>query len=87
LGGTRPLVNENKLVIASELRRTDHPMTSSEIRDVLGEIMPLAAVEYHLSTLVEAGGAKPLFGPEIYFQAVSQGAAPPALTEPKRAEP
>ncbi len=82
-----PLVNENKLAIAAELWRTGHPMPSSEVREVLGETMPLAAVEYHLSTLVMAGVVKPLFGPEIYFQSVSQGAVPLALTESKRTEP
>jgi hypothetical protein len=87
LGGARPLVNENKLAIAAELWRTGHPMSSSEVREVLGEIMPLAAVEYHLSTLVMAGVAKPLFGPEIYFQSVPHGAMPSALTESKRTEP
>lgn len=83
----RPVVNENKLSIATKLRRTGHPMTSGEIRDVLEEEMPLAAVEYHLSTLVKVGVAQPLFGPEIYFQHVSQGAVPSALTESKRTEP
>jgi len=87
LGGARPVANENKLVIASELRRTGHPMTSSEIREVLDEAVPLVAIEYHLSTLVKAGIAKPLFGAEIYFQAVSQGAVPSALAESKRTEP
>jgi hypothetical protein len=60
-------VSENKLAVAAEMKKAGHPVTAEEMYEVLAELMPLAALEYHLSTLVMAGVAKPLFGPEIYF--------------------
>jgi hypothetical protein len=69
--GVRLPLNENKLAIATQLGEVDHPMTAGEIQEALGELLPLSAIEYHLSTLVVIGIAKPLFSPEIYFERVS----------------
>lgn len=76
LGDGRSLINETKLAIVAEMQRVGHPVTSEEMHAVLGEAKPLAAIEYHLSTLVSAGFAKALFGPDIYFQLVTQGGMP-----------
>jgi hypothetical protein len=80
-------VNKNKLAIFAEMERLGYPVAAGEIQEGLEELLPLAAIEYHLSTLVMTGAAKPLFGPEIYFEAVSQGVVPLALTESKRTKP
>jgi hypothetical protein len=76
-------VSERKLAIADAMERAGHPVTSEEMQEALENSMPLAAIEYHLSTLVSAGAARVLFGSEVYFQSVSQGAVPPALSESK----
>jgi hypothetical protein len=93
-GSTRP-VSETKLAIAAELWRSGLPMTSGEVREALETLLPLAAVEYHLCTLVETKVAEVVIGPELHFQfvpssgrpGVLQRAVPSALTESKRTEP
>jgi hypothetical protein len=82
----RPIVSETKLAIAAEMERAGRRVTSEEMREALEAALPLAAIEYHLSTLVVAGVAKAIFGPEVEFQHISQGAVPSALAEPKRAK-
>ena len=77
----------NKLAILSAMERTGCPMASTEIQEELEELLPLGAIEYHLSTLAAVRLIRPLYGPEIYFEYLRRGAVPLALTEPKRAEP
>jgi hypothetical protein len=62
-------------------------MTSGEIQEELEELLPLAAIEYHLSTLVAVRLIRPLYGPQVYFEHLGKEAAPSALTESKRTEP
>ena len=45
----------------------DRPMTSAELYAVWDGTKPLQAIEYHLSTLVKAGVAEVVFGPELHF--------------------
>lgn len=85
LGGARPLVT--KLKILNVLERLGYPASAEEIQEELEELPPIGAIEYHLSTLVAVRLARPVYGPEIYFETVSQGAVPSALTESKRTEP
>lgn len=48
----------------------DHPMTSAELYAIWDGTKPLQTIEYHLSTLVMAGVAEVVFGPELHFQLV-----------------
>jgi len=45
----------------------DRPMTSAELYGIWDGTKPLQAIEYHLSTLVKAGVAEVVYGPELHF--------------------
>lgn len=85
LGGARPFVN--KLSILRAMERLGYPASTEEIQEELEELLPLAAIEFHLSTLAAVRLVRPLYGPEIYFEYLRRGAVPSALTESKRTEP
>jgi hypothetical protein len=90
-----PIANETKLQIISVMGVVGEPISAEELWGLWGGRKPQAVFDYHLCTLVKAGVARLVSGPELRFaptgQADSapfsttyQGAVPPALAEEKR---
>jgi hypothetical protein len=88
-------VSETKALMIAVMGEFDRPMTSAELYAVWDGTKPLQTIEYHLSTLVKAGVAEVVFGPELHFcltaasgktRVASQEAVPSALTKSKRTE-
>ncbi len=50
----------------------DRPMTSAELYAIWDGSKPLEVIEYHLDTLVKAGVAEVVLGPELHFQLVPE---------------
>jgi len=68
LACARSRVNETKATIIAVMREIDRPVASKELHSIWSEDKPLATFEYHLSTLVMAGVAELVIGPELYFR-------------------
>ena len=66
------VVQETKLGIAALMRELARPVTAGELRLLLGKAKRLCALEYHLCTLVKAGIAKVISGPELRFVLTAQ---------------
>jgi hypothetical protein len=62
------IVTETKLGIVSEMQRLDRPIFAQELYEIWGGRKPQATFDYHLSTLVQAGVAEVLIGPELSFR-------------------
>jgi predicted HTH transcriptional regulator len=69
----RSRVHEAKTAIVAEMRALDRPVTSQELHARLDRAWSLEAIEYHLSTLVKAGVAEIVFGPELRFRLTEGG--------------
>lgn len=89
-----PIVNETKLQIIAMMGVVDNPIAAEELWALWGCRKPRAIFEYHLCTLVRAGIAKVISGPELRFALAAQraltalqGAVPQALAESKRTRP
>lgn len=65
LGTARPLVNGTKVAIIAVMSEFDRPMTSAELYAIFDGERSLKAIEYHLSTLVEAKVAEVVYGLEL----------------------
>jgi hypothetical protein len=79
------VVNQTKLAIAAVMQEVDRPVTSGELQMIWAEHKDLKIFEYHLSTLVKAGVAEVVYGPELYFRLVSKGqAGEPSVRERRR---
>ena len=66
--GARSRFNETKASVIAVMGELDRPVTSSELHAIWHGEKPLATFNYHLSTLVKAGVAEVVFGPELHFQ-------------------
>ncbi len=62
------VVNETKVGIVAVMRELDIATTSSELHAIWDKSKPLAVFDYHLSTLVRAGIAEIVSGPELRFR-------------------
>lgn len=94
--GVRPCVNETRALIVAVIGQFGRSMSSAELCAIWDGTKPLQVIEYHLSTLVKAGVAEVVYGPELRFCLVAieweseshpSGAVPSALAECKRTEP
>ncbi len=90
-----PIVNETKLQIISMMGVVGSPVSAEELWALWGGRKPQAVFDYHLCTLVKAGAARLVSGPELRFAPAGeagsgpfsttyQGAVPLALAEEKR---
>jgi hypothetical protein len=62
------VINETKVSIVAVMRQLDRAITSHELYSIWGKRKPLAVFDYHLSTLVRAGVAQLISGPELRFR-------------------
>ena len=62
------VVNETKAGIVAVMHELDRSTTSGELHAIWGRSRPLAVFDYHLSTLVRAGVAEIISGPELRFR-------------------
>lgn len=60
-------MNETKALMIAVMGEFDRPMTSAELYAIWDGTKPLQVIEYHLSTLVKAGVAEVVYGPELHF--------------------
>lgn len=60
-------MSETKILMIAVMGEFDRPMTSAELYAIWDGTKPPRAIEYHLSTLVKAGVAEVVFGPELHF--------------------
>lgn len=67
-----PVVHETKLGVAALMRELNRPVTAGELYLLLGRAKRLRVLDYHLCTLVRAGVAKVVNGPELRFVLTSQ---------------
>lgn len=72
LVGAWPPVSEMKLAIVAAMQELGRAATSAEIYGMLDGTRSLSVIEYHLSTLVGAGVAELVFGPELHFRLTPQ---------------
>jgi hypothetical protein len=72
LAGARPVVSETKLAIVAVMQELDRPITSTELQVIWAGHKDLKIFEYHLSTLVTAGIAEVVYGPELHFRLVKR---------------
>jgi hypothetical protein len=90
-----PIVNETKLQIIAMMGVVDSPITAKELWVLWSGRKPQAIFDYHLCTLVKAGVAELVGGPELHFafarevgsrpfSTTYQGAVPLALVEEKQ---
>jgi hypothetical protein len=65
---TPTVVNKTKLGIVGLMRDLSRPVTAGELYSILGRgARRLGVLDYHLCTLVRAGVAKVVGGPELRF--------------------
>jgi|GEM_PF-2053827 len=72
-----PIVNETKLHIIAVMGELARPVTAAGLHTLWGGRKPLSVFDYHLCTLVKAGVAEVVLGPELRFR----------LTDEVRAQP
>lgn len=72
LVGVWPPVSETKLAIIAAMKELDRALTSAEVYGMLDGTRSLTGIEFHLSTLVKAGVAELVFGPELHFRLTPQ---------------
>lgn len=57
-----------KAAIVAVMRELDRPVSAEGLHGIWGKAKPLAAIDYHLATLVKAKVVEVVFGPELHFQ-------------------
>ena len=62
------VVNETKAGIVAVMQELDRTATSAELYAIWDGTKPLAVFDYHLCTLVRAGMAEVVSGPELRFR-------------------
>jgi hypothetical protein len=67
------VVHETKLGIVGLMRELSRPVTAGELFSLLGRVKRLCALDYHLCTLVKAGVASLIGGPELRFSLAVPG--------------
>jgi hypothetical protein len=67
------VVNETKLGIVAFMRDLSRPVTAGELFSLLDRAKRLDVLDYHLCTLVRAGVAKMVSGPELRFVLANLG--------------
>jgi hypothetical protein len=66
-------VNETKQAIVAVMREMGHPVSAEELYVLWKGTKNQAVFDYHLSTLVKAGIAKLVIGPQLRFCLVHAG--------------
>ncbi len=67
-GASAPgIINETKAAIVAVMQELDRPSTSHELYTIWGGRKHPSVFDYHLSTLVRAGFAEIIVGPELRF--------------------
>lgn len=66
------VVHEAKLGIVALMCELGGPVTAGELYSLLGKAKRLRVLDYHLCTLVRAGVAKVVSGPELRFVLAAQ---------------
>lgn len=64
-------VYETKLAIVAVMQELDRPVSSIELQMIWAEHKDLKLFEYHLRTLVKAGVAEVVHGPELHYRLVN----------------
>jgi hypothetical protein len=63
-----PIVNETKLHIIAVTGELDRPVLAAELCAFWSRSKSLSVFDYHLCTLVKAGVAEVVIGPELHFR-------------------
>jgi hypothetical protein len=63
-----PIVNETKLRIIAEMGKRGQPVSAAELYALWDGSKKLSVFDFHLSTLVRAGIAELVSGPELRFR-------------------
>lgn len=80
------VVNETKVGIVAVMQELGRPTTSHELYAIWGRSKPEAVFDYHLSTLVRAGFAEIIIGPELRFRLKATVAVSPVVLQGRGAE-
>jgi hypothetical protein len=80
------VVNETKAGIVAEMQELGRAITSPELHAIWGKSKPLSVFDYHLSTLVRAGFAELIIGPELRFRLTAGVAVIPNALQGRGAE-
>jgi hypothetical protein len=73
--------NETKAGIIAKMQELGRATTSHELYEAWEESKPESVFDYHLSTLVRAGMAEVISGPELHFRLTARVAVAPTVLQ------
>jgi hypothetical protein len=80
------VVNETKVGIVAVMQELGRATSAPELHAIWGKSKPLSVFDYHLSTLVRAGFAEIVMGPELHFRLAAGVAVSPDVLQGRGVE-